>query len=113
MFTVVVRPHKKGKFQAWIEGEEDEVFVSDTPFCHGARRLLRRGEDPAETLTMKYAGHPTTISLQGCIGSAASLTVHEKRTVRFVPWRAFPDAAVSASIAEIADRDATVRSTGV
>ena len=97
MFTVVVRPRARGKFQAWIEGEEDEVFVSSTPLCDGARRLLRRGEDPSGVLAMRHENQ-STISLWGCVGVVGELTVHEAKTPRFVPWRAFPRAAVSLAV---------------
>jgi len=61
--------------------------------CEGARRLLRRGEDPGGVVVMRYEGQ-STICLRGYI-AVGELTVHDAKTPRFVPWRAFPRAAVS------------------
>ena len=59
LFRIVVRPHAKcpGKFEAWIEGEEGIVFVSDKPYCEGARRLLQRGEKPDNLVAMRHQRH--------------------------------------------------------
>jgi hypothetical protein len=63
------------------------LATSRTPFFDGARKLLERGADPADVLTMRHRGSDT-VSLRARVGTAAKLTVHETNAgPRYLPWR--------------------------
>lgn len=81
-----------GRFDARL-GERLLLERSRTPFCDGARVLLREGlAQPGDLLIMRHAGSGHD-ALRAGVSVAAGLSVAEETAdgkPRFVKWRAHP-----------------------
>src|SRR5262249_10528047 len=65
-----------GNYAARLEGSDEILCVSRTPFLTAARELLKRGYDPSTAIVMRRAGSSTEC-LRSSIGAAAKLAVRE------------------------------------
>lgn len=84
--TLALRPRPRGYFDACLDGIL--VCTSRQPLFDGARELLRRGHDPADTLTTRHEGKAFDNFVPAPIGELAKLTCDGEK---FAPWR--PDKA--------------------
>ena len=96
---------RHGTFDGWVDGFDQVVAASQTPFLSAARVLLQRGVDPETVLQMRHK-KTRTDSLRAKVGVAAKLTVTTDtagplRFRLFEPWPASgvaePDEAPQAS----------------
>jgi hypothetical protein len=86
--VIVVTPQGASRnYAARLEGSDDILCVSRTPFLTAARELLKRGRDPSTLIVMRHAGSSTDC-LRARLGGAAKLSVKEEdgRPPRFVLW---------------------------
>jgi hypothetical protein len=95
---IVVRPERRGRYTAWVHGEQTPLCVSRQPFLDSARKLIAQGHDPRATLLMRHDGQ-VDWALRGRLGLAAELTVDEHNGTVFAKWKPFAQSAGSASVA--------------
>jgi hypothetical protein len=94
---IIVKPEKRDRFTAWLQGEQTPLCVSRQPFLDGARKLLDGGHDPRTILIMRHAGSDD-VALRGWSAAAAKLTVDEHNGTVFAKWKPFRRSAGSARI---------------
>ena len=95
---IVVKPEKRDRFTARVQGEQAPLCVSRQPFLDSARKLLVRGHNPRTMLVMQWAGSKDW-ALRGPLGVAAKLTVDEHNGTVFAKWKPFSRSASSTRIA--------------
>ena len=81
-----------GRYQAYLDGQQELLCVSRQPFLDSARKLLARGHDRRTMLIMRCAGAKEW-ALRGPLGVAARLTVDEHNGT-FAKWKAYSRSAV-------------------
>jgi hypothetical protein len=81
--TTVIRITSCGDARYRAEADGQELCVSTTPFCSGARRLLDLGYSADEPIVLRHEGSETDC-LVSTIGVAAGPGVNE-RTGREMP----------------------------
>ena len=91
MATIItVNPHGDDLYLAVVDGLPR--WVSRTPFLVAARKLLKLGYSPHETIVMRYSGSEVNC-LTSTIGEAARLRVSEpddgKQSPTFRTWRPY------------------------
>jgi hypothetical protein len=98
VLRIVVRPEKRGRFAAWVDGEQIPLCVSRQPFFDSARKLLERGCDPRTILLMRH-GDGEDWALRATLQVAAKTTIDEHNGTVLAKWKPFSRSAGSARIA--------------
>ena len=97
-YTIIVSPKRArdkraahSVYDARLVGEKELLCSSNTVFLDAARHLLKSGRaEPDDILIMQHASSNTE-ALRATVGTAAKLTIEERRTgphcINFVPWK--------------------------
>jgi hypothetical protein len=88
------RPPQECRYEARLEGSDQILCVSRTPFLDAARVLIDQGYDSERRINMRHEGSGTEAFNDVKLAAAAKLTVKEYDDGRcpptFAPYRCFP-----------------------
>ena len=82
----------RGRYQAYLGGQQELLCVSRQPFLDSARKLLGFGHERRTLLVMQWTGSKGW-ALRAPLGVAAKLTVDEHNGV-FAKWKPYSRSAV-------------------